>query len=70
MKFETINSCDNCLQRKFRMKINEFSEFLGVASPEIYFNDLSFQIAAFRHENELFFCKKRRNVQHAMPLLL
>lgn len=53
MKFETIRSCDNCLQRKFRMKINKFSEFGGVVSPAIVFNDLSFGIAALRHENTL-----------------
>lgn len=54
MEFETINSCDNCLQRKFRMKINKFSEFFGVASPAIIFDDVSFNIEVFRYQNALF----------------
>lgn len=55
VKIEMINSCGNCSQQKFRMKINKFHEFTGIGSHEIVFKDLSFHVGAYRSANKLCF---------------
>lgn len=52
-KIEPIDSCDKCLQRKFRMKINDIYEFFGVRLSEIVLDDCSFYVTAFRNKNNL-----------------
>lgn len=54
-KIETIDSCDNCLLRKFRMKINKFHNFFAISSPEIVFKDFSFRVMEYRCVNEFCF---------------
>lgn len=69
LTIEPIDSCDNCLQRKFRSKINKIHEFFGISSPEIMFKDLSFHVVVFRDADKLRF-KIQKYGKNACSLLL
>lgn len=66
IKVETINFCDDCSQRKFRMTINKFHEFFAVSSPEIVFKDFSFHISAYQLLNNLELCMYKYGINDCL----
>lgn len=71
LKFESVQSCDDCLQKKFRLTINGFNEFFGVCSPEVTFDGISWRFAAIQHRDNLYIqIIKTRTAHRFLKLVL